>query len=94
MAQEPDTGKPIKGDILAELLRRAMSDPAFREKLLNAPADALRDRNIRADPKWVAFFKGLTPSNFESELRNKVATDPEGEGEGEGEGSGGDTAEG
>lgn len=83
MAQQPATGKPLDGDLLGQILKRARSDAAFRDRLLRTPEDALKSVHARPDRKWVQFFKRLTASNFESEVKVKIETDPTGEAEAE-----------
>lgn len=86
MAQTPVTAQPINGDLLEQVLLRARSDAAFRDRLLDAPEDTLASVHIRPDPKWVSFFKRLTADKFEADIQDKIENDPTGEGEGEGEG--------
>ena len=83
MAQEPATAQPIGGALLEQLLIRAKSDAAFRDRLLQTPEDALKSVHIRPDAKWVAFFSRLNAGNFESGIKHKIDNDPTGEAEAE-----------
>ena len=81
MAQNPTTGKPMNEELLGQILKRATTDAAFRDQLLNNPADALKQIGVHADPKWVEFFSKLKAHNFESEIQQKIKDDPDGVGE-------------
>jgi hypothetical protein len=83
MAQEPATAQPMDGALLEQLLIRARSDAAFRDRLLKTPEDALKSVHIRPDAKWVAFFSRLNASNFALGVQNKIDNDPTGEAEAE-----------
>lgn len=78
MAQNPTTGKPMDEDLLGQLLKRATTDAAFRDQLLNSPADALKHLGLRDEAKWVRFFSRLKADNFGSEIRQKIKDDPNG----------------
>lgn len=71
MAQNPTALKPV-GPKLKELLTRAKSDPAFRDKLLKQPADTLKAEGLRSDQVWVDFFRGLNAGNFEAEIEMRI----------------------
>lgn len=78
MAQNPTTGKPMNEELLGQILKRATTDTAFRDQLLNSPADTLKQIGVHVDPKWVAFFSNLKAHNFESVIRQKIKDDPHG----------------
>ena len=84
MTQNPTSAdKPFDGDVLAQLLVRAQSDAAFRDRLLHSPAEVLKERGLSASPKWVAFFARLNAANFEEAIQYKIRNDSEGEAEAE-----------
>jgi hypothetical protein len=83
MAQEPATAQPMNGALLEQLLRRARSEAAFRDRLLQTPEDVLTGAHIRPDPKWLRFFSRLAANNFESGIQHKIDNDPTGEAEAE-----------
>lgn len=49
---------------IAELLQRAMKDPAFRDKLVFDPEGALRDHPRGPGPAAIEFFKSLDDTVF------------------------------
>lgn len=83
MAQDPVIAKPMSGALLEQLLIRARSEAAFRDRLLQTPEDALKSVHVSADPKWVRFFNRLNAGNFASAIQHKIDNDPTGEAEAE-----------
>jgi hypothetical protein len=49
---------------IAELLKRAMEDPGFREKLVSDPEEALKDHERGPGPAAVRFFGSLDDTVF------------------------------
>ena len=57
--------KQTNGAVIGRLLGEAIDDPAFRQKLLTDPAQALKDKKMDQNAEAIAFFKSLSTKNFE-----------------------------
>jgi len=59
-----DQLKPMDYADIGEVLAEAIKDPDFRQKLVDSPEDALKDRGFKPGPATTEFFKSLKQGGF------------------------------
>lgn len=58
--------KKMNYDDIAKVLGRALAEPGFRNSLLAAPEQTLKNAGFKPDPAAITFFKSLESKSFDS----------------------------